>query len=149
MFRTFLLAAVVVCLPAVAIAQTNRAAVAKQIEAMERGLNTAVQKGDMAAFMANVAEDAVTMDGNGAMTIAEFNKMFSQIRMESFTIDQVKVTFLNDNAAVITYRWTGKGSMMGQPLPSPAWSSTTWANRNGKWVAVFHQETPAAPPMKK
>ena len=149
MFRTCLLAAVVVCLPAVATAQTNRAAVAKQIEAMERALNTAVQKGDMAAFMANVAEDAVTMDGNGAMTIAEFNKMFSQIKMESFTIDQVKVTFLTDNAAVITYRWTGKGSMMSMAFPSPTWSSTTWVNRGGKWVAVFHQETPAAPPMQK
>jgi ketosteroid isomerase-like protein len=146
MFRKFLILAVVALVPSLAAAQSDTAANTKQIEAMERGLNAAIQKGDLNAFKANIAEDAVSMDGNGPMPIAEFLKMFSQFKVASFSIDQAKVTFLNDTAAVITYRWTGKGTMMGQAIPSPTWASTTWLKRAGKWVAVFHQETIATPP---
>lgn len=152
MFRKLLIVAVAAFLPSLAAAQTDTAGTIKQIEAMERALNAAVQKGDVNAFKANLAEDAVSMDGNGPMPVAEFLKMFNQFKIASFAIDQAKVTFLNDTTAVITYRWTGKGTMMGQPVPSPTWSSTTWVKRAGKWVAVFHQETvatPAPPPVKK
>jgi len=44
------------------------------------------------------------------------------------------------------YRWTGKGTYQGQPLPSPTYASTVWANKGGKWQAVFHQETNAMTP---
>ena len=113
MFRRFLLLALVMLVPAVAGAQANRDAIAKQLEANERAINAAIQKGDMAGFKALVADDT---------------------------------------AAVITYRFTGKGSMMGQAMPSPVLASTTYGNRGGKWVAVFHQETiptPAPPATKK
>jgi len=146
MFRKLLILAVVVIVPALAAAQTDTAGNTKQILAMEQALHAAIQKGDINAFKANVAEDAVSMEGNGPMPIAEFLKEFNQMKVASFSIDQPKVTFLNDTAAVITYRWTGKGTMMGQPLPSPTWASTTWLKRGGKWVAVFHQETIATPP---
>lgn len=146
MFRKFLILAVVASFPTLAAAQTDTAGTTKQIQAMEQALYTAIQKGDITAFKANVAEDAITMDGNGPMPIAEFLKVFSQFKIASFAIDQSKVTFLNDTTAIVSYRWTGKGTMMGQALPSPTWTSTTWVKRSGKWVAVFHQETLATPP---
>ena len=146
MVRKFVILAVIALIPSFAAAQTDTAGTAKQIQAMEQALNAAIQKGDLNAFKANIGEDAVSMDGNGPMPIAEFLKEFNQFKVTSFSIDQAKVTFLNDTAAVITYRWTGKGTMMGQPIPSPTWASTTWLKRGGKWVAVFHQETLATPP---
>ena len=146
MVRKFVILAVVALIPSFAAAQTDTAGTTKQIQAMEQALNAAIQKGDLNAFKANIGEDAVSMDGNGPMPIAEFLKEFNQFKVTSFSIDQAKVTFLNDTAAVITYRWTGKGTMMGQPIPSPTWASTTWLKRGGKWVAVFHQETLATPP---
>ena len=146
MFRKLLTLAVVLLVPAVAGAQTDTAGNIKQIETMEQAINAAIQKGDVAAFKANIADDAVTMDGNGAMPVAEFVKLFGQFKVASFSTDQSKVTFLNDTTAIHTYRWTGKGSMMGQPFANVNWESTTWVKRGGKWVAVFHQETPATPP---
>jgi uncharacterized protein (TIGR02246 family) len=145
MFRRLLIVAVVALMPALAGAQTNRDAIAKQIEANERAINAALQKGDAAGFQALAANDAISVDPMGVTPIAEFMKMFSQFKISGVTIDQVKVTFLNDTAAVITYRWQGKGSVMGQPVPPVALASTAWANRGGKWVAVFHQETIPAP----
>jgi len=152
MMRRFLILAVVVLVPSIAVAQANRDAIAKQLEANERAINTAIQKGDMAGFKAIVADDGFAMDGSGLMPVSEFLKMFNEFKIQTFTIDQVKVVFLNDSAAVITYRFTGKGTMMGQPMPSPVLASTAYANRGGKWMAVFHQETvvtPPPPPAKK
>lgn len=149
MFRKFVLLIVVALMPSLAAAQSSTAANAKQIEAMERSLNAALQKGDVNAFKANIAEDAISMDGSGPMPIAEFLKMFNQVKIQTFNIEQPNVRFLNDSAAIITYRWTGTGTMMGQPLPSPVWASTVWVKRADKWVAVFHQETNATPPPAK
>jgi ketosteroid isomerase-like protein len=131
--------ALVVLVPSFAAAQTADAR-AKQIEAMERAINVAVQKGDLNAFKANIADDAVSLDGSGPMGIAEFYKMFNQIKLTTFSIDKANVKFLNDTTAVITDVFTGEGSFMGQKMPSPVWASTTYVNRAGKWLAVFHQE---------
>lgn len=146
MLRKSLIVAVVMLIPALAAAQQATADKAKQIEAMERALHAGLQKGDINAFKANIADDAVSMEGGGPMPVAEFLKMFDQIKFTKSALDQVKVSFVNDSTAIITYRWTGAGSMMGQPFPSPAWASTVWVLRAGKWQAVFHQETPATPP---
>lgn len=148
--RMFFVVLVASFVPAVAGAQSGTAAATKQIEANERAINVAIQKGDVNAFKALVADDGVAVDGSGAMPVSEFVKMFAQIKLASFTIEQPKVMFLNDTAAVITYRFTGKGSMMGQPMPSPVLASTVYALRGGKWMAVFHQETiPTPPPPAK
>jgi hypothetical protein len=53
--------------------------------------------------------------------------------------------WVDANSVVLTYTWTGKGTMMGQPIQSPVYASTLWTKRGTKWVAVFHQETVAAP----
>jgi hypothetical protein len=106
---------------------------AKQREANERAINAAIQKGDVADFKALVADDGAAMDGTGVMPVSEFVKEYAQIKLQTFTIDQVEAT-------------------TGQAMPSPVWASTTYANRGGKWVAIFHQETipsPPPPPAKK
>jgi hypothetical protein len=145
MFRSSMLAAAVaVLVPTLASAQAG--ALAKQIEANERAAQEAVAKNDAAGFNKVVAADAITMDGAGVMPVSEFLKMLPQIKTASWAMDQVKVTSINDTTALITYRWTGKGTMMGQAFPSPVMASTVWANKAGKWMAVFHQETIATPP---
>ena len=146
MIRRLLLLTLVVSIPSAVLAQANRDALAKQLEANERAINVAVQKSDIAGFSALVATDGFAMDGTGLMAVSEFVKMFNQMKLTTFSIDQVKVIPASDTAAVITYRFTGKGTMMGQPMPSPVLASTTYANRGGKWVAVFHQETIPTPP---
>ena len=155
MFRKSIVAiAVLLMVPAFALAQAkvDTAAIAKQLEANERAINVAVQKGDVKGFQALVAPEGISVDGTGAMPVADFVKEFAQIKLQTFTIDMVKVSMLGDNAAVITYKFTGKGSFMGQPMPSPVTASTVYMNRGGKWIAVFHQESPfiaPPPPAKK
>jgi len=136
---------------AVLLAQTpaasSHAAVEKQIVALERAINEAVAKGDMKAFHANIAADAVSIDPNGISKVTgpEFDKMMMSAKIQSWNIDGSQFYWLNDASVVHMYRWTGKGTFEGQPVPSPTWSSTVWSNKGGKWMAVFHQETTAMP----
>ena len=60
-----------------------------------------------------------------------------------------KVLWVDDKTAVVTYTWMGAGTYMNQPIPGTMYASTVWTERDGKWLAVFHQETAAAPPPKK
>src|SRR5262249_31721254 len=148
LFAPLLILSITVLIAVSALSQApaaNHAAVEKQIVTMERAINDAVAKGDMKAFSANIAPDAVSMDGSGINKAVgpDFEKMMKEIKIQSWNIDGSQFYWPNDNTVIHMYRWTGKGTYQGQPVPSPTWSSTVWANKGGKWVAVFHQETTA------
>ena len=74
------------------------------------------------------------------------------MKIGSWHIMDAKVTWVDDKTAIVTYSWMGSGTYMNQPVPGSTFASTVWNERNGKWVAVFHQEstaTPPPPPAKK
>ena len=136
----------------------NRAAIEKQIVLSERAVNEAIAKGDMKAFHANIAPDGVAVDAGGVnkVTGPDFDKMLLATKIQTWNIDSSQFYWVNDSTVVHIYKWTGKGTYQGQPVPSPTWSSTVWANKGGKWMAVFHQESlamsapaPAPTPAKK
>jgi len=60
-----------------------------------------------------------------------------------------QVYWVDDKTAVLTYSWMGSGTYKGEAIPATTYSSTVWTERNGKWLAVFHQESAAAPPPTK
>jgi hypothetical protein len=135
-------------LGSVASAQpADKAAVEKAILANEQAISEAVAKNDLPGFKKFVASDGWSVDPGGPMSVAEFEKNLGQVKIEpGWKISGSKLLWLNDSAAVHVYRWTGKGTFMGQAF-GDTHASTAWAKRDGKWLAVFHQETPAAPPM--
>ena len=126
----------------------------KALIANERAVNEAVAKGNLAGFKQYVAADGWAIDPSmGRASIADFVKGFDAMvkdtKMESWDISDSKVQWVDANTAVHTYKWTGKGTYKGQPIPSPTWASTVWTKKNGKWSAVFHQESPEAAPAQK
>jgi hypothetical protein len=128
-------------------AASSHAAVEKQIVALERGINEAVAKGDMKAFHANISADAIGVDPSGINKVnaPDFDKMLLASKIQNWNLDGSQFYWISDTSVVHMYRWTGKGTYEGQPIPSPTWSSTVWSNKAGKWMAVFHQETTAMP----
>jgi len=161
-FSALVMLAAIVAVPPLAQAQAaNHAAIEKQIVANERAINEAFAKGDMKAFHAMVAPDAVSIDMGGITKVntPDFDKMMLSVKTQSWNIDSSQFYWVGDTTVVHMYKWTGKGTYEGQPIPSPTWASTVWANKGGKWLATFHQETaamappppakPAATPAKK
>lgn len=129
-------------------AATDRAAVEKQIAAMEQKINDAFAKKDVATMKANIADDAYAIDMTGANPVGEFFKQLPtmDVKLTDVKLTDFKYHWVDANNVVLTYTWTGKGTVMGQPAPSPTYGSTLYTKRNGKWLAYFHQETVAMPP---
>lgn len=147
--RKMLSYALVLTLPGVAASAQapNRAAAEKTIIANETAVNEAVAKNDLAGFKKHLASDGWSVDPTGLAPITEFEKILDQVKVEpGWKVGGFKVVWISDSAAVLSYRWTGKATIMGQPY-GDSHASTVWVNRNGNWVALFHQETPAAPAM--
>lgn len=138
-------------------APADHAAIEKTLIAQEEAVNAAFMKGDSAGMKMHIADDARMADMNGFMTVPEMFKQMPtmQIKITEQKLSDFKFVWADASTVVANYTWTGKGTVMGQPAPSPAYSSTVWTKRAGKWVAVYHQETSAAAmpsmamPMKK
>jgi hypothetical protein len=124
----------------------SKAATEKALIANENKVSEAVAKQDLKTFNDLVAADGVSADMGGFMKVADFTKTFDQVKVSAWHIMDTKVMWIDDKSAIVTYTWMGKATYMNQPMPETAYASTVWTERNGKWVAVFHQETGAAPP---
>ena len=112
--------------------------------AQEKVLLDSVVKHDLKAFSALIAPGAASVDDGGYMTVADFIKVFDQVKVDIQTPTDVKVLTLGPTAAIVIYTLTQKGMFQGQPLPPTVYATTTWVNRGGKWLAMFHQESIAA-----
>ena len=127
-------------------ASADKAAAEKALVANESKISEAVAKGDAGAFKALVSSEGWSMDATGMMSTADFVKNIKQFKLEpGWKITDTKVLWIASNTAVLTYKWTGKGTFMGQPIPPVTLSSTVWHKTGDKWMAMFHQETAAAP----
>jgi hypothetical protein len=116
----------------------------KALIANERKINDAVAKGDKTAFSALVAPTAWMADGSGFMKTSDFLPMFADVKITSWAISDEKVSWVDSNTAIVTYKWTGAGTFQGQPIPASTYASTVWTKKGDKWVAVYHQESEAA-----
>ena len=130
--------------PAYQAAAPEHSALDKALIANENKINEAVAKGNKAAFMALVAADATSIDGTGLMKASEFAEMLTQVKVTAWKLSDEKVSWVDQNTAIVTYKWTGSGTFQGQPLPAETYCSTVWVKKGAKWVAVFHQESEVA-----
>lgn len=145
--RSILLAAgLALACAALANAQTgDKAAIEKALIANEHKLNDAVVKHDATTFNSLVTSDAMSADMGGFMKVSDFVKSMDQAKIQTYQIVNPKVVWIDDKSAVVVYTWKGKGTWMNEPVPETTYVSSVWAERGGKWVVVYHQETGAAP----
>jgi len=119
-------------------------AMATKLMAAENKMLDDLTAGKKDAFFAVVAPNSWSVDEGGWMKIDDFKQAWDQIKIQSSKTSDMKVVPINATSAIVTYKLEQKGSMSGQPFPSPVYASTVWVQKNGKWWAVFHQEsTPA------
>ncbi|CAN5836977.1 hypothetical protein BH18ACI4_BH18ACI4_12070 [soil metagenome] len=98
-----------------------------------------------AAIKALTAEDYVsyglTGPSNLELDIANLNN--NKLTIESYTIDDPKVSMATKDVAILRYKCDLKGSFDGKPL-KPAYATEFWVNRGGKWQIVSYTETPVS-----
>ena len=63
--------------------------------------------------------------------------------VRSYSLSDFKLTWLDSDAAILTYKATQDVTCNGTAGPAAVWSSSVWMRRGGKWYVATHQETPA------
>jgi ketosteroid isomerase-like protein len=143
-------------LPAAALAQTNDAAkpsadLEKTVVKVAHDMSAALTKSDLDAATKMLADSyyAVTPDG-GTVGKTEFlaDLKSGKFKLETNTLDDLKVHFVTADLAVITYRSTDKGTYDGHDLSGQYRWLDVLAKRNGTWQFVVSQGTKIEAPKK-
>jgi ketosteroid isomerase-like protein len=160
MKRAFvLLAAVVIIFSGLLLAEANSSATAarkqsgapdsgagllkQQIVSKERQGLDALKTGDLTIFANLTADDAVFVDDHGPAGKAQVLQNTAQFRLTDYTMDNVKFVEVSNNSGVISYELNEKGTSHGNVFSAHVYVSSVWAERAGKWVCLFSQETAA------
>jgi hypothetical protein len=91
------------------------------------------------AFAALLAPEFVETEATGVYDKAGSVKGVQEMDATQFEMTDWKSVKLDNDASLVTYTVTTKGAK-----PMKDYHATIWANRDGKWLAFYHQGTPAA-----
>lgn len=125
----------------------SKAQLQKKLAANETALWNGWKNKDAKPFQSSLAADGVMIGGEGVGTKGDVVKMMASLPCEvkSFTLSDWKLTMIDPNAALLTYKGAADGTCGGKPIPT-VWASSVWVSRNGKWMAFSHQETDVSTP---
>jgi ketosteroid isomerase-like protein len=115
----------------------------KKVVAKEREELEAIKAGNMKAFADLIADDAVFLNQHGPGTKAQVVEHTSAVRVLDFSMDDVKFVPLSGKSGLVAYKLTEKINNDGMEFTVQVFASAVWAERGGRWVCLFSQETPA------
>jgi ketosteroid isomerase-like protein len=118
-------------------------ALREQIVAQERAGLDALETGDLTAFGASTADDAIFVDAHGSATKAEVMEHTAEFRLHDYTMADVRLIPLSANSGLIVYTLTESGASHGKDFTARVHVSSLWLKRDGKWLCEFSQETGA------
>jgi len=96
---------------------------------------------NIAAMKALTADDYAANTQAGPSNLQQDIDTISKLTIESFSIDEPKVTWATKDVAILRYKCDLKGSYDGKPF-KPVYATEVWVNRGGKWQILSYQETP-------
>ncbi len=116
-----------------------------QLITLEKQAWEAWKNRDGSFYQRLLSEDVVGVGSQGIFNKSQTVKAISTSTCEvkSYSLDNFKLVMLDKNTAIFTYRGTQDAACDGKAEPPVVWASTVFVKRGGKWLAAFHQETPA------
>ena len=69
-------------------------------------------------------------------------------KVNTYTVDDASARLMNlgRDKYLVAYKATVDAMCGGQKIPDTWWASTIWEKKDGKWMGLFHQETPVMMP---
>jgi len=108
----------------------------------EKAAWDAIQKKDFAAFGDMLTNDYIEVNSEAVYDKAGSLEAVKQLALTEVTFSDWKTIPIDNDAFVVTYTVNVKGSYKGKDFPPTAVrGSSAWVSRNGKWLAIYHQET--------
>ena len=116
-----------------------------QLIALEKQAWEAWKNKNGSFFQSNLSDDTVGVGAGGVDNKAQIVKDISGggCEVKSYSLDNFKLVMLEKNTAILTYKAMQDATCNGKTIPAAVWASSMFVKRGGKWLAAFHQETPA------
>jgi hypothetical protein len=109
--------------------------------AKEKAIWDTITKKDYDAFAAMLDSGQLEVTAEGVQDKAASITMVKDFEPSETTFSDWKFLPIDKDAYVVVYTVAVKGKYKGKDFsPATAHASSAWANRDGKWVAVYHQE---------
>ncbi len=113
-----------------------------KLEASERKAWESFKAKDAEGFKSLIATGSWSVDMGGLMAMDSIATAMNAYTLSDYTLDEFKVLRPSKDTAILVYKANATGTYNGQPVPAgPYYCSTVYANRGGKWLGIFHQET--------
>jgi hypothetical protein len=118
--------------------------IAQTLIALEKQSWVAWQGHDGAFFANFLSEDHVEV---GARGITDKKSVVAGVasgvcKVDDYAVDQFHATRLSADTAVLAYHARQNTHCGSVAVPSPAWVSSLYDKRNGRWLNAVFQETP-------
>jgi|SRR5215813_13568210 len=114
-----------------------------QIVAKSKEVWEAYKNRNTAAIKALTAEDYVSYTLAGPSNLQQDIATIDKLTIESYTLDEPKLTNVTKEVAILRYKCDLKGSYEGKPF-KPVYATEVWVNRGGKWLITSYSETPVS-----
>jgi hypothetical protein len=98
---------------------------------------------NIAAMKALTAGDYMSNAVTGPSNLQQDIATIDKLTIESYTIDDPKVSKVTKDVVILRYKCDLKGSFDGKPF-MPVYATEVWVNRGGKWQIVSYTETPVS-----
>ena len=96
---------------------------------------------NIASIKALTGEDYVSSPLSGPSNLQQDIATIDKLTIESYTLDDPKVSKVTKDVAILRYKCDLKGSFDGKPF-KPVYATEVWVNRGGKWQIISYTETP-------
>ena len=119
-----------------------------EVIAKEKNAWDAVKNKESVGFRKIMADNGLYVSHHGVLDPAGIVKETADLELTDLSFSDWKVAPIDKGAVLVTYTAHINGRIKGMPLvSSQVRGSTAWVNRNGNWLAIYHQdcEAKAAP----
>jgi hypothetical protein len=113
---------------------------------LERRSWVAWQARDAAFFRQFLSDDHIEYGATGLADKSEVVATVGapQCVVRSYAVDQFRFTRFTPDAAMLTYRAEQDTVCGGFQAPSPAWATSLYVRRGGRWLNAVYGQTPVS-----
>jgi hypothetical protein len=128
------------------VPDTANDAIGQRLIAEERASWDLAIKRNATAYKGFHAPDFFTVTSKGVVERipSEASAMDSHVRFDQCDLSGFNVHFVADNAVLVTYHVKAAGLDHGKAFKLESYASSLWMKRDGTWLNVFYQATPAS-----
>lgn len=118
--------------------------------ALERSYWQAIRDKDIDAAMRLTHDPCVVAGAQGVASVDRqaFSKMMREApwTLDDFTLDDVQVSMLRDDVALVAYTVHEELTVDGKPVALDAADTSVWVHQDGRWLCASHTEALSGDP---